>query len=78
MVHVVDSRVKVFHNGVEVACHPEYEGRRKQILEIEHLRGIVGSSFYSKGSQNITSNGRMSSELLRPLREYEILVGGGW
>ena len=78
VVHVIDNRVKVFHNGVEVACHPEYEGRRKQILEIEHLKGIVGSFIYSKESQNIASNGRMNSELLRPLREYETLAGGGW
>ena len=77
-IQVVNDVVRIFHKNLEVSCHTICEGRRKQIVDIKHLKGIVGSFVYSKSTHIDSLNRKLDSELLRPLSEYEALTGGGW
>jgi transposase len=78
-VQIVDKTIRIFHSGVEVACHCECEGRRNRIVDRNHLKGIVGN--FKKRNQNdadVFLHRRKKSELLRPLSEYEAVIGGRW
>lgn len=73
-VVVLAGRVIVRHAGELVADHPVCDGRRQRIVDRAHLAGLVGTgSFLAAASPPIPS-----PALLRPLAEYEALVGGGW
>jgi transposase len=79
-VLVADGHVRIVCAGTEVACHAQRHGRRERAIQPEHLVGIVGY-----GSSRGADNGRdppavapPAAELLRPLLEYERVVGGGW
>lgn len=72
-VQIFERDLKIVHNGLLIAQHYLTEGRRQRVLVREHLKGIIG------GSKTVTlPEERNSSELLRPLAEYEEAVGGGW
>jgi len=78
-VHVVGDMLKIFHRGAEVASHIVCEGRRKRALEPDHLQGIVGASLTNRKEElGKHAFPRFNSDLLRPLAEYEVAVGGGW
>jgi transposase len=77
LIQVTDSRVRIYHNSAEVACHLLQEGRRKRSVEVEHLRGIVGAQIDFKSDPQGDIR-KKDSELQRPLAEYEHAVGGGW
>ena len=73
-VVVLAGRVIVRHAGEVVADHPVCEGRRQRIVDRAHLTGLVGTgSLHATASPSIPP-----PALLRPLAEYEALVGGGW
>lgn len=73
-VVVLAGRVIVRHAGEVVADHPVCDGRRQRIVDRTHLAGLVGTgSFRAALSPPIPP-----PALLRPLAEYEALVGGGW
>lgn len=73
-VVVLAGRVIVRHAGEVVADHPVCDGRRQRIVDRAHLTGLVGTgSFHAIASQPTPP-----PALLRPLAEYEALVGGGW
>lgn len=73
-VVVLAGRVIVRHAGEVVADHPVCDGRRQRIVDPAHLTGLVGTgSFHAVASPPISA-----PVLLRPLAEYEALVGGGW
>lgn len=78
LVRVDDNFLKIFYNRIEVACHPIHEGRKKQVIKPEHLKGIVGASFLQQKTSESLEEIRRSSELLRPLTEYEVAAGGRW
>ena len=63
--------VKIFHAGRKVAEHATRVGRRERALLAEHFVGVAGA-------WPSTPMATASSELLRPLAEYEALVGGGF
>jgi hypothetical protein len=72
--------VRVFQAGVEVARHEQASGRRQRVLDSGHLAGIVGSPV---GAHHPAPPGSLEPaapepELLRPLTEYEAVIGGGW
>jgi hypothetical protein len=72
--------VRVFQAGVEVARHDQASGRRQRVLDPGHLAGIVGSPV---GARDPVPPGSLEPaalepELLRPLTEYEAVIGGGW
>jgi transposase len=71
---LVGEQVRILHAGQEVAEHARLCGQRRHSIQREHLLGIVGSGVRPQPS----AAGATSSELLRPLHEYEALTGGAW
>jgi transposase len=73
-VVVFAGRVIVRHAGEVVADHPLCDGRRQRITDRAHLAGLVGAD-------PIRARAPLAvppPALLRPLAEYEAVVGGGW
>lgn len=73
--------VRVYHAGQEVACHAQSHLRRVTVIERKHLAGIVGGQFagvtwLARPAQ--TPPASQPAELLRPLQEYERVLGGAW
>jgi hypothetical protein len=65
----------------EVAAHPQLAGRRQRRCLPEHLKGIVGyrSPAAAEPAKAVASAPAAApAELLRPLAEYDAVVGGGW
>ena len=80
-VQVGGDEIRIHHAGIEVACHDRRLGRRERVVDRVHLHGIVPRR--PALSPDPTSNDRIETalpgiELLRPLAEYEQVVGGGW
>ncbi len=73
-VVVLAGRVIVRHAGEVIADHPICEGRRQRVMDRTHLAGLVGTG----PVRAATSPPMPSPALLRPLSEYEAVVGGGW
>ncbi len=76
-VMVADGLVRVSHDGREVARHGEMAGRRQRSIEREHFLGVAGVARPS-GLAEPSATAAVAAELLRPLAEYESLLGGGW
>lgn len=79
IVHIEDKAVKIFDGDEEVACHGLCFGKRQRITLPQHLTGIVGASWIEKQNnkiESLSSQTIQNSELLRPLSEYEAVVGG--
>lgn len=79
-VIVSERQVRVLYAGQEVACHAQSPLRRCNVIERSHLTGIVGAQ-----SVGVTWLPRTPApppetpaELLRPLEQYEAMLGGGW
>lgn len=80
-VIVADGCVRVLYAGEEVACHAQSEGRRTSVIERSHLTGIVGSHLIGMSwapVQVAEPPPPPPAELLRPLAEYEAVLGGAW
>lgn len=74
-VVVAGGQVRVRHGTREVAVHTFVEGHRQRIVDPDHLAGITGVGRRS-AAQDL---GRpLPADLLRPLTEYEALVGGSF
>lgn len=79
-VLVAGGRVVIEHADRTVATHCEHPGRRHRSIDPGHLDGVVGAprcaprATAAERSLPVVPDG----ELLRPLAEYEALVGGGW
>lgn len=82
LVSVTDGEVKVIYKDQEVARHAQNYGRHAKIIDPKHLKGIVGMIPKATGDASCDTSPKLSercpSELLRPLSEYEELIGGGW
>jgi transposase len=74
-VVVLGGRVIVRHAGEVVADHALCRGRRQRIIERAHLAGVVGAAGPVRAAPTDIV---VPPALLRPLAEYEALVGGGW
>jgi transposase len=72
-VVVAGGRVVIHHRGQEVAVHPETAGRRQRLIEPAHFAGIA-----PQPSTVVPTAATEDAALLRPLDEYERLIGGGW
>jgi hypothetical protein len=72
--------LRISHAGREVATHERRAGRFERVVDPAHFAGVVG--FRSKataGPAMMTPEAvPVASTLLRPLAEYERLVGGAW
>lgn len=79
---VAERQVRIFYAGQEVACHAQSLLRRKTIIDRSHLAGIVGAHLVGVSwlprSEPSPAPVPTNPELLRPLREYEQVLGGGW
>jgi transposase len=73
-VVVCAGRVVVRHAGAVVADHALCQGRRERIVDRQHLIGVAGAA----GPIRTPLPPKGTSDLLRPLAEYEAVVGGGW
>src|SRR5262249_37311497 len=70
-IMIVDGMVRVHHGIHEVAVHAVCAGRRRRIIDPAHFEGLTG--FRPSGGGELAS-----STILRPLVEYEAIVGGSF
>ena len=77
-VLVAERQVSIRHAGMEVALHPQSEARRTQQIDRRHLEGIVGAHLVGSEVQRRLQPAAAPGALLRPLQEYERLLGGAW
>ena len=80
-VVVAGGRVSIRHQGADVASHVESSKRRARIIVPIHLAGIgrpKPAVPVAGGAVAASAMANLEPELLRPLAEYERLVGGGW
>jgi transposase len=80
-VIVSERQVRVLYAGQDVACHAQSPLRRSSVIERAHLTGIVGA--HSAGVSWLPRTpalqpSSVAPELLRPLEQYEAMLGGGW
>jgi len=74
---IAGGRISIQHGGQEVAVHPECGGRRQRLIEPAHFSGMSPVSTLLRSAPPPLEAPRPAA-LLRPLEEYEQLVGGGW
>jgi hypothetical protein len=77
-VAITGGVVRVSHAGREVAVHPRRTGRFERIVDPQHYAGVVGFGPKPRAAIRRIADAEGSPELLRPLLEYERLVGGRW
>jgi transposase len=71
--------VRVLHAGREVAVHDELQGRRGRAVDDRHLAGIAGTRERPVRTPVVAEPVPSESPLLlRPLAEYEAVIGGGF
>lgn len=74
-VVVLAGRVIIRHAGQVVADHAVCNGRRQRIVDRTHFVGVAGAEGLVWAAAAIELR---PPALLRPLAEYEAVVGGGW
>lgn len=74
-VVVLAGRVIIRHAGQVVADHAVCRGRRQRIVDRAHFVGVAGAEGPVRTEAPIELP---PPALLRPLAEYEAVVGGGW
>lgn len=77
-VVVSSGEVCIHHAGAEIARHGERHGRRERAVDRAHLRGIVVDDMKTPRAEGAMPAILPSTDLLRPLAEYEQVAGGGW
>lgn len=79
-VVVAERQVRVLYAGQEVACHAQSPLRRATVIERGHLMGIVGAHLAGVSwlPRTAAPPPAVPAELLRPLQEYERVLGGAW
>ena len=77
-VQVADGQVRVFQGAEEVACHRRCLGQRQRQAERQPLAGIVGGAESAPIAPPPELLPKSEPARLRPLCEYEAVVGGGW
>lgn len=71
--------VRIRHGVREVAVHPQAQGRRQRVIVRAHLDGVAGCAAAAR-RQEIGASPVLSPApaLLRPLSEYEAIIGGSF
>ena len=79
-VVVSERQVRVLYAGEEVACHAQSLLRRTSVIDRRHLTGIVGAQFAGMSwlPRTPAAPPSVPPELLRPLEQYEAVLGGSW
>jgi hypothetical protein len=76
-VTLAGKQIRVSHAGQEVAVHQRCAGRFERRVDPLHFAGVVG--FRSKATVLAAPTADIADpELLRPLIEYERVIGGRW
>ena len=73
-VTITAERLRVGHAGREVAVHAREAGRRRRVVDPAHFEGVAGF----RGQDHPAARLGAGPALLRPLAEYEALIGGGF
>jgi transposase len=79
-VTVSAGEVRIRHGACEVAVHRQGQGRRQRIVDPVHLQGVAGTGrprTVIDPPPVIEARPRVP-HLLRPLAEYEAVIGGGF
>lgn len=71
-VTVTAETLRVMHAGCEVAVHAREAGRRRRVVDASHFEGVAGV----RGP--VVRLPEPEPALLRPLAEYEALIGGAF
>ena len=81
-VVVAERQVRVLYAGQEVAFHAQSMLRRATVIDRSHLVGIVGAHLVGVSwlprPEAPPAAATADPELLRPLQEYERVLGGAW
>jgi transposase len=75
---IADGVVRIHHGGQEVAVHRTCSGHRQRVVDPAHLQGLAGSRPRCAPPDNLAAAASLAPVLLRPLGEYEALLGGGF
>ncbi len=70
-VQLIEEEIKILYGSEEVARHSLCRGQRERMIKAEHLEGIIGTN-------RLKREPVILPDLLRPLAEYEAIIGGGW
>jgi hypothetical protein len=76
-VTVAAGQVRIRHGASEVAVHDVAEGRRQRVVDPRHLQGVAGAGGGPVRTV-VECAPPPSAELLRPLAEYEAVIGGSF
>jgi len=76
IVMVTDASVRVYHGPREVAVHSVVSGRGQRTVDPAHYAGIAPTNAFP--ACPTTSEPPAKPTLLRPLSDYEALIGGGF
>ena len=77
-VVIAGDQLRISHAGREIAVHQRRTGRFERVIDPVHFDGVVGSGPRAPVEIVAVSDTIAAPELLRPLLEYERLVGGRW
>jgi transposase len=78
-VTIAAGEVRIRHGAREVAAHAEAQGRRQRSIDRAHLDGVAGCGAAIRREPAEASAIRpMAPALLRPLSEYEAVIGGSF
>jgi len=75
---IVDDVVRIHYGIHEVAVHPICAGRRRRVIDPAHFEGLTG--FRPSHACDLTTSATAAPvpTLLRPLGEYEAILGGSF
>ncbi len=77
-VAVAGDMLRVSHAGRVVAIHMREPGRHRRVVDRAHFDGIAGAGERAPPPTMLPITPTAAPQLLRPLAEYEALVGGAW
>jgi transposase len=75
---VADGTVRIHYGLHEVAVHPICAGRRRRVIDPAHFEGLTGFRASHAGELALSPISPPAPALLRPLGEYEAIVGGSF
>lgn len=75
---VAAGQVRIRFGRREVAVHTLAEGRRQRVINSAHLEGVAGRNGAVRRQAIEAPPPLDPSTLLRPLGEYEALIGGSF
>ena len=75
---IMDSTVRVYHGPHEVAVHPICAGCRRRVIDPAHFAGLTGFRPSRASELALSPIAPPAPTLLRPLGEYEAIVGGSF